>query len=153
MASTQEERMYKHLLVPTDGSALSNTALEKAIEFARQVTAKVTILTVTEPFKLLTADPEQLESTHDEFDRHAEKVADQLLGKARQAAASAGVTCDTVTIRSGDPARAIVETATERGCDLIAMGSHGREGFKAFMIGSVTMKVLAHTNLPVLVYR
>lgn len=145
--------MYQHLLVPTDGSALSNTALEKAIQFARQVSAKVTVLTVTEPFRLLSTDPEQLESTHDEYDRHADKVADQMLGNARQVAASAGVGCDTVAIRSGDPAKAIVETATARGCDLIAMGSHGREGFKAFMIGSVTMKVLANTNLPVLVYR
>ena len=145
--------MYKHFLVPTDGSALSNAAVKRAMEFARGLGAKVTVLTVVEPFKVLSINAEQLENTRAEFDRHADLVADKVLRDAEEVAATAGTTCSTLRVKSGDPAKAIVEVAASNDCDLIAMASHGREGFKAFMIGSVTMKVLANSKLPVLVYR
>lgn len=145
--------MYKHLLVPTDGSALSNAAVKKAMEFARDMGAKVTVLSVVEPFRVLSINPEQLENTRAEFDRHADLMADKVLQDAEDAAAAVGITCSTLRVKSGDPAQAIVEVAASNDCDLIAMASHGREGFKAFMIGSVTMKVLANSKLPVLVYR
>jgi len=145
--------VYKHLLVPTDGSALSNAAVKKAMEFARDMGAKVTVLSVVEPFRVLSINPEQLENTRAEFDRHADLMADKVLQDAEDAAAAVGITCSTLRLKSGDPAQAIVEVAASNDCDLIAMASHGREGFKAFMIGSVTMKVLANSKLPVLVYR
>lgn len=145
--------MYKHLLVPTDGSALSRIAVENALHFAREVAAKVTVLTVIEPFKVLSVNPEQLQDTHEEYDRHCNLEANRILDAARQAAEAAGVRCETSRVKSNDPAQAIVDAAAKGNCDLIAMSSHGREGFKAFMIGSVTMKVLAHTKIPVLVYR
>jgi len=145
--------VYKHLLVPTDGSALSNAAVKKAMAFAHGMDARVTVLTVIEPFRMLSLNPEQLENTRAEFDRHADLVADKVLREAEEVAAAIGTTCSTLRMKSSDPARAIVEVAASNDCDLIAMASHGREGLKAFMIGSVTMKVLANSKLPVLVYR
>ena len=68
------------------------------------------------------------------------------------AATAAGVTCDTVRVEHNHPYKAIIETAKERSCDLIVMASHGRSGIAAVVLGSVTTKVLTHTNVPVLVY-
>jgi nucleotide-binding universal stress UspA family protein len=65
---------------------------------------------------------------------------------------AAGVTCETVQIEHTHPYKAIIETAKERSCDLIVMASHGRSGIAAVVLGSVTNKVLTHTNVPVLVY-
>lgn len=145
--------MYQHILVPTDGSALSNQALAKAFKFAKEADAKVTVLTVVEPFKIFSTDPDQVESSHVEYDRHAEEAANQILALSKGTAEAEGISCAIVRARGSDPAAAITEAADSNGCDLIAMASHGREGFKAFLIGSVTMKVLATTKLPVLVYR
>lgn len=145
--------MYRNLLVPTDGSSLSRDAAAQAIAFAQTMGARVTVLTVVEPFHFLTADPQQLESTHEEYDRHADETAKLILEQVCKAAADKGVACEPVQVRSNDPAQAIANTAKEKGCDLIVMASHGREGFKAFMIGSVTMKVLASSKIPTLVHR
>jgi len=65
---------------------------------------------------------------------------------------AAGVTCDTVQIEHNHPYKAMIETAKERSCDLIVMASHGRSGIAAVVLGSVTNKVLTHTNVPVLIY-
>ncbi|MBX4995101.1 nucleotide-binding universal stress UspA family protein [Rhizobium binae] len=145
--------MYKHLLIPTDGSALSTAALEKSIRFASEIGAKATVLTVTQPFKVLSLTPDQLEFSHEEYDRYAGQVADEILEQARNVAAQAEVVCYATREIDIDPSVSIVRKAAESNCDLIAMGSHGREGFKAFMLGSVTMKVLANSRVPVLVYR
>ena len=145
--------MYRHLLIPTDGSAMANAALDKSLRFASEVGAQVTVLTVTEPFQMLSLAPEKVECSYEEYDRYFDKGADDILNEAGKAAQAAGVVCTTQKSKSSDPARTIVDKAAEQGCDLIAMASHGREGFKAFMLGSVTMKVLANSQTPVLVYR
>ncbi|WP_117195285.1 universal stress protein [Rhizobium terrae] len=145
--------MYKHILIPTDGSPISTKALEKALDFAREIGAEVTVLAVMEPLQVLTLNPSGLEVAYAEYDRQNNAAADGILADAKEAAKQRMVACEGVKLGNSDAARTIVETAEQYNCDLIAMASHGRSGFKAFMLGSVTMKVLAHSKLPVLVYR
>jgi nucleotide-binding universal stress UspA family protein len=75
------------------------------------------------------------------------------LKRAADAAQQAGVSCDTIQVEDAQPYRAIIAAAADRGCDLICMASHGRSGLSAVLLGSVTNKVLAHTKIPVLVWR
>lgn len=145
--------MYRHILIPTDGSALSTQSLEKALDFAHEIGAEATVLVVMEPLQVLTLNPTGMEVAYAEFDRQNNDAADGILADAKAAAQQRTVACDGIKLDSLDPARVIVETAEKYNCDLIAMASHGRSGFKAFMLGSVTMKVLANSKVPVLVYR
>lgn len=145
--------MHKHLLIATDGSPLSTGALGKALDFARDIDAKVTVLTVIEPLQVFTVNPSGMEVAYAEYDKTSNIVADGILKDAKETAQQRGVACDGVKMTHTDPATAIIETAQRTGSDLIAMASHGRSGFKAFMLGSVAMKVLAHSKIPVLVYR
>ncbi|MEN3150891.1 universal stress protein [Neorhizobium sp. IRAMC:178] len=145
--------MFKHVLIPTDGSPLSTSALEKALDFAREIGAEATVLVVMEPLQVLTLNPTGMEVAYAEYDRQNNAAADRILANAQEAAKQRLVACETVKLGSLDPAGTIIETADTYHCDVIAMASHGRSGFKAFMLGSVTMKVLAHSKTPVLVYR
>lgn len=145
--------MYKHILIPTDGSQLATQALETALVFAREIGARATVLVVMEPLQVLTLNPRGLEAAYAEYDRHNSAAADAIFVGAQEAAKQHAVACDTLKISSTDVASTIVETAEKAGCDLIAMASHGRSGFKAFMLGSVAMKVLAASKTPVLIYR
>lgn len=145
--------MYNHILIPTDGSPLSSQALDQALAFARDAGAKVTILTVVEPFHFLTTDPSQLSDTETEYKRHATQRASDLLAAAEQKAKTFAVHCETVKLEVDHPYEAIIDTAAKRGCDLIAMASHGRRGLSALVLGSETVKVLTHSTIPVLVYR
>lgn len=145
--------MFGHILIPIDGSQLSMGAMKTALAFAREAGAKVTVLTVTEPFHVFSASPEQLELTRDEYEQHAAAQAAGALAAAEAEARTQGVSCDIVRMSGDTPYLAIIETATQRGCDLIAMASHGRTGIAAVVLGSVTVKVLTHSKIPVLVYR
>lgn len=145
--------MFQHILIPIDGSKLSATALDLGMELARDAKARVTVLTVVEPFHLFTADSDQLASTRDEYEEHARGVAVRHLAEAERKASRYGVSCDTVQVSSDEPYRAIIDAAQNKGCDLIAMASHGRRGIDALLLGSVTTKVLTHSKIPVLVYR
>ncbi|WJR68195.1 universal stress protein [Neorhizobium sp. CSC1952] len=145
--------MYKHILIPIDGSPLSTQALEKALDFAHETGAEATVLVVMEPLQVFTLNPAGMEIAYAEYDRQNNEAADGILSGAREAAKQRMVACETVKLESTDPASTIIEAADKYNCDLIAMASHGRSGFKAFMLGSVTMKVLANSKTPVLVYR
>ncbi|AKC87021.1 universal stress protein [Pseudoxanthomonas suwonensis] len=145
--------MYTHLLVPTDGSPLSDYAVEQALALAVALKAKVTLFTAVEPFHVIAYTPEQVAETRDAYDRHAREEAARRLAQAAERASAAGVEHATVSQASDDPHEAIIATAKEKGCDLIAMASHGRRGVKALVLGSVTAKVLTHSEVPVLVYR
>jgi nucleotide-binding universal stress UspA family protein len=88
------------------------------------------------------------------FAEHAERAkahAEKILNGVAEAARSAGVVCETVQIEEDHPYEAIIDTAQQRGCDLIVMASHGRSGIAAIVLGSTTTKVLTHTKIPVLV--
>jgi nucleotide-binding universal stress UspA family protein len=145
--------MYSHILIPTDGSALSTAALEKSLAFARDAGAKATVLTVVEPFHVFSTRTDQLDNTRDEYERRSKQQAALHLGEAQARAKAFCVPCEFIELESDRPYESIIDTATERGCDLIAMASHGRRGVAAVLLGSETLKVLTHSAIPVLVYR
>ena len=145
--------MYKNILIATDGSDLATKAVEQGVLFAKKIGAKITAVTVTEPFHMLSAKPSQLEYTPIEYKKHAESHAHKVLGVVSDAAKIAGVVCDTLHVEHEQVYQAIIEAAEARRCDLIVMASHGRRGVSAVVLGSETVKVLTHSKIPVLVYR
>ena len=145
--------MYKHLLLPTDGSPLSDDAVRRGVQFAQQLNARVTGFYAMPEFEIVSYTMAMVEDNKEVFVRQARERATKMLDAVQAMAAQAGVQCDTVTVSSDTPYQAIVQTATERGCDLILMASHGRRGIKGFLLGSETTKVLTHSTIPVLVHR
>ena len=145
--------MYKHLLLPTDGSEPSRSAAVRGIELASSVGARVTGLYAMPEFHVLTYRTEMLEDTKEQYAADCRTHAEQYLAVIRAAAQQAGVACETVSVTSDHPFEAIIETAERMGCDLIVMAAHGRRGLRGLLLASETNKVLTHTKLPVLVYR
>ncbi|MEJ5357263.1 MAG: universal stress protein [Desulfobacterales bacterium] len=145
--------MFRHILLPTDGSALSQTAAKTGIRFARSLGAVVTALfVVPDTFRLYDGGDSPLEFREQLRTRWRDR-GEKALEELRAAAAAEGVSGETLLATNDQPWRAIIETATSRGCDLILMASHGRRGVSALLLGSETQKVLTHSTLPVLVYR
>jgi nucleotide-binding universal stress UspA family protein len=143
--------MYQHILIPTDGSELAELAVTHGLSLAKFAGAKVTVIVVEEqtPGWLSFADNE----TSPAFARYEEEIKKyyaSALDRAANAAKQAGVPCETVRVKDV-PYKAIIAAATDRGCDLIVMASHGRSGLSAMVLGSVTNKVLTHARTPVLV--
>jgi nucleotide-binding universal stress UspA family protein len=145
--------LFKNILVATDGSDLASQVVKQGILFAKEIGAKITTVTVTGPFHLLSVTPTQLEYTPIEYKKHVEAQADKVLAVVSAAAKSAGVVCDTLHVEHEQVYQAIIEAAEARKCDLIVMASHGRRGVSAVVLGSETVKVLTHSKIPVLVYR
>ena len=147
--------MYRHILIPTDGSELAQKAVTQGLALAKVLSAKVTTLTVEALFNVFDVPSSRDLQMLGAFDEHFEQAkahATKILSGVADAATAAGVTCDTVQVEHNHPYKAIIETAKERSCDLIVMASHGRSGIAAVVLGSVTNKVLTHTNVPVLIY-
>lgn len=145
--------MFKHLLLPTDGSAASESAIRQAIEFAKATGAKVTGFHAVPAFHTFTTNADMLEDTREQFEKDREEQARKFLASIEAAAREAQVPCEVVYKIAEHPYEAIIGFAGERGCDLIAMASHGRRGMKGLLMGSETQKVLTHSTIPVLVYR
>lgn len=144
--------MFKKILLPTDGTDLSTKAIEGGLEFARALKASVVGLTVIEPYSYSNLS-EYRPETLDDYEQRMLKAAAERLGGVADAAARANVPFETVTMKSFSPFEAIIQTARERGCDVIFMASHGRKGLSAVLLGSETQKVLTHSTIPVMVYR
>lgn len=145
--------MFKHMLLPTDGSVASEIATRKALDLARGSNARVTGLHVVQPFHVLSANVEMIEDTRAVYEAHSEAHAKACLAVIDKAAREAGVSCETCVVRADHPYEAVIQTARERACDLIVMASHGRRGMQALLLGSETQKVLTHCTVPVLVLR
>jgi nucleotide-binding universal stress UspA family protein len=145
--------MYTSILIPTDGSELASKAVQHGIALARQITAKVTVLTVLPPFHTLTTDTRMIEDTPAQYKARMHKEAEKTLDAAVSCAKSEGVVCETIQVEHEHPYQAIINTATSKSCDLIVMASRGRHGVSAMIIGGDTVKVLTHCKIPVLVYR
>lgn len=145
--------MFKHLLVPTDGSTLSEAAIQMTVTLAAENRAKVTGLHVTPEFHVLAYGTEMIADNEDRIIQAARQRADDYLEVIKKAAAQAGVECDTVATSRAHPYEAIISVAAQQNCDLIVMASHGRSGMRAFLLGSETQKVLTHSQIPVLVVR
>jgi nucleotide-binding universal stress UspA family protein len=138
--------MYTNILIATDGTELAGKAVRHGSAFAKQIGAKVTILTVLPPHTIAT-DRQMIEIRGARWEEDAEKI----LGAV--AMQTAGVACETIQVEHEHPYQAIIDTADSKGCDLIVMASHGRRGIAAIVLGSETVKVLTHCKIPVLVYR
>ncbi|WP_063776731.1 universal stress protein [Microvirga massiliensis] len=145
--------MYNHLLIPTDGSPLSDEAIRHGVALAAETGAKVTFLTVIEPFHTFSFGVDQLQETADTYQTNMQERATRILAEAARVATTAGVAHEVIQTEDDQPYQAIIRTVEERGCDLIAMASHGRRGVSALVLGSETVKVLTHSIIPVLVYR
>lgn len=145
--------MYKKILVPTDGSELSEQASMAAIDFARLCGAEIVAFSVAEPYPLVPAaegamviDP-GIETTV------LQEMARENVDKVARAAKIAGVPCTVATAYSMIPYQEILNAASEHKCDLIFMASHGRRGLSRLLAGSVTQNVLAYSTIPVMVLR
>ncbi|CAG9170300.1 TRAP-T-associated universal stress protein TeaD [Cupriavidus laharis] len=145
--------MFQHLLLPVDGSPLSESAFRQGIAFARDAGARVTALRVIPDFHTYTYQVEMLAGTREQYTHEAAKAVEDYLDTMASEATAANVACDTVSVIHDHPYEAIINTAQNKGCDLIVMASHGRRGLQGVLIGSETQKVLTHSRIPVLVYR
>lgn len=144
--------MYKHILLPTDGSELSKAAMKHGITLARAIGARVTALVVSTPLNSLVVDPSIVSGALDQYKALVVEQTAKYLDNISNNAKQAGVDCSTLCIEHDKPYEAIVETANKQGCDLVVMASHGLRGVSA-ILGSETLKVLTHTSVPILVYR
>ena len=145
--------MFKHLLLPTDGSDASQATLLEGVRLARESNAKITGICVVPEFHILAFNTAMIEDTKDVFIAESRAQAHKYLALLSRAAEEAGVPCETEVVLSDQPYEAIIRTSTSKGCDLIMMASHGRRGVRALLVGSETQKVLTHSTVPVLVYR
>jgi len=147
--------MYRHILIPSDGSELAEKAVEAGMRFAQSIRERVTGFTAVPEYKapshgeMLSGNAVSLA----EYDRRAKLRAEQVLQRIMQRAQTLGVECETDYVQSDRPYEAIIRAAETYGCDLIFMASHGRRGFSALVHGSETQGVLTHSTIPTLVYR
>jgi len=144
--------MYKHILLPTDGSELSKAAMKHGIALAKAIGADVTALVVSTPLNSLVVDPSVVSGALEQYKALVVVQTEKYLDNIRNNAEMAGVRCKALCIEHDKPYEAIVDTAKEQGCDLVVMASHGLRGISA-ILGSETLKVLTHTSVPILVYR
>jgi len=142
--------MYRHILIPTDGSELAEHGVAHGLALAKSLAAKISVIFVVEPFSELTGRFLEVVATYAELRR---EQAASVLSSAANAAKEAGLSCELIQVEHEQPHQAIIAAAEEKGCDLIVMSSHGRSGLSKLLMGSVTNKVLAHTKTPVLVCR
>ncbi|MQY50969.1 universal stress protein [Rhodocyclus tenuis] len=147
--------MFKNILVPTDGSLLSQENSRRAVTFAKETGARITAFFAKPGYPVTyygegaLIDP----TSPEKFAELAEQQSHENLAFIAQLAQENGVPCDTVSLTSDVPWEAIIEAATRHHCDLIFMASHGRRGISGLLLGSETNKVLTHSKIPVLVYR
>lgn len=147
--------MYKKILVPTDGSALSKKAIRSAVELAATLGAEVVALNVVPRYPTsyfegaITVSPSEISRVERQWAEQGQALADEV----GRAAEKAGVKAKAVTARSDLVAEAILAAARKNKCDLVVMASHGRKGLKRLLLGSETQHVLTHGNIPVLVLR
>lgn len=147
--------MFTHLLVPTDGSALSTDTVKRALKFAREINARVTFFYAKPDYPVTLYGEGALidPTTPEKFSEIADKQAAEILSACEALAKESGVPCGLSSSVSDIPWEAIIDAAEAAGCDLIFMASHGRRGLSGFLLGSETQRVLTHTKIPVLVFR
>lgn len=149
--------MFRHILFPTDGSAMSNRAAKVAIDLAKTCNARLTAVHVIPPF----APPAYVEGilpypelySPEEYKRVTQKAAHAMLAKVEEQAKAASVPCEASILNASPVWKALVNAAHGKHCDLIVMASHGRKGIEGVILGSETNRVLTHSKTPVLVCR
>jgi nucleotide-binding universal stress UspA family protein len=147
--------MYRHILLPTDGSPLSRKAIKAGVAFAGKIGARVTGFYSPEQYEVLAYGeyfpPDVI--TRAEWDRHSKRTAEKILAYVAAEAARKHVRCASYYQPSLAPWQAIIDAARKKKCDLIYMASHGRSGFAGLLLGSQAAKVIAHSKIPVLVHK
>ena len=146
--------MYKHILIATDGSEIAQKGVDHGLSLAKNLDAKVMVVTVTEPFPIYAGEGWALgPGDFERYDADQIKFAQELLAPIKASADRLGVTCETRHVPNRRPAEAILDTAAEEDCSLIVMASHGRRGLERLFLGSQTQEVVSRASLPVLVVR
>ncbi|MBV8247552.1 MAG: universal stress protein [Comamonas sp.] len=145
--------MFKHLLIPTDGSELSQAAVRAGIRLAHEQGARVTGLYVIPDYAAIYGSEGMVTFNTTDIERSANKEADSALQFIEHLALQQDVPCATVRVTSISVYRAIIKEAETCHCDLICMASHGRRGISGVLLGSETQRVLTHSSIPVLVHR
>ena len=149
--------MFKHVLIPTDGSRLARKGVRAGVRLARKLGARVTGLYVIFPYAPMNAGDASVYAVYGLAAREArkefEKEAHAALTAVAKDARAAGVPCVTLTVVGGRPWEVILRTARSKRCDAIVMASHGRSGIGGLLLGSQTTRVLANSKIPVLVVR
>ena len=148
--------MFKHLLVPVDGSELSETVLKQACSFAREAGARLTFYYAKPtylPYGMAAEGAFDFAAASEVYCAAMDKRAETILNNAKQVATEAGLAFEAISAECDEPYEGIIAAAESCGCDLIFMASHGRRGARALMLGSETQKVLTHCKIPVLVTR
>lgn len=147
--------MFKHILLPTDGSPVAAKAVKAGVALAKEIGAKVTGYYALELLPLAHYGDSYIVDRRSiaEIDRVAREAGQKHLAKIQKAALAAGVAYSSLMTTSAAPYSGIVDAAKKQKCDVIFMASHGRSGISRLIMGSVTQKVLAYSKLPVLVYR
>jgi nucleotide-binding universal stress UspA family protein len=146
--------MFKHVLIGTDGSDLARKAVTTGLTLAKELNAQVTAVTVTPPWDAVAAVAElSLPNPVADYDEIVAASANRILWDVTQMAKKIGIGCSTLHSKDKYPAEGILETAKERGCDLIVMASHGRRGISRILLGSQTTEVLTLSAIPVLICR
>lgn len=149
--------MYSKILIPTDGSELSEKAIEGGVALAKTLGAKLVFVAVNQPLHTINNDPKFVSAMPTDlkafvheylFDNQSAK-----LNAAQEIANASEVSSEVMEIESEQVYKGIIDAAEARGCDLILMASHGRSGVSAIVLGSETAKVLTHSKIPVLVHR
>lgn len=150
--------MFRHILVPIDGSDLSKATVTHAVCFAKDVAGRVTFLYVMKDYPVSLLHSEADEDSMDpvapnDFTDAMRTHADRILQSARAEAEASDVAVDSIAVTNDEPHKAIIDVAISRQADVIFMGSHSRRGLASLLLGSVTQKVLSNSKIPVLVYR
>ncbi len=146
--------MFKHILMPTDGSAHSQGAIERGIELAKLCGAKITGMHVLQDYQMMMASEGMVPpGMEEQMDKQARDQAASFLSFVQKAADAAGVPCETLVVKGNQPYDAIVDTANARGCDLIVMTARYRKGLAALLLGSEASRVLHRSSIPVLTFR
>lgn len=145
--------MYKTILVATDGSEISQRAVAQGIALAAALKARIVGVTVTPPWYGEAVAETALNFPIEAYAKAANDSADRSLSSLAALAKSSGVECKTVHLADKFADEGVLEVARAENCDLIVMGSHGRRGLRAFLLGSQSSAVIAQSDLPVLLCR
>lgn len=145
--------MFKKILIPTDGSAISKNAAQHAIDLAKFCNAQLLVIAVAEPYPVIPLAESAVVVDPTPYENATKEYAEHCVADVKKLAEHAKVVCKSQIAQCFDPYEAILEWAKSEACDLIVMGSHGHGGLGSLLLGSQTQKVLAHSKIPVLVYR
>ena len=145
--------MFKHVLIPTDGSPLSNKAVKAGIAFAKEFGARVTVYYAVEVIPPYADGGFAIPSVLEQIEAAARKQGQKYLDGATKIAQASTVACESLITKPETVYWGIIDVAKKKRCDVIFMASHGRGGLTSLLLGSVTLKVLAHSKIPVVVFR